>query len=243
MADSEGRYSFESLQRICAEDNKVGSSIVQVELGMRVEIHGLREAAHLNGRFGNVQSLPKAHSSCSRLLVLLDANPAETDPPPDAEISVKVKNVRLVSRFSSKRNVVDVRQSKPSPAGSVKSASSSSAAALQEPGAFNSSLNLESLKDNQGMQAEPALGSSSALPSRQQPGVRNKSLVSSVFVLIFEIFFYFNLKYPGVSASSLSSLRGRVAGNEAEPEVFKSPLRLVADAAAADKKVTKTKVT
>ena len=242
MADSEGRYSFESLQRICAEYNKVGSSIVQVELGMRVEIHGLREAAHLNGRFGNVQSLPKAHSS-SRLLVLLDANPAETDPPPDAEISVKVKNVRLVSRFSSKRNVVDVRQSKPSPAGSVKSASSSSAAALQEPGAFNSSLNLESLKDNQGMQAEPALGSSSALPSRQQPGVRNKSLVSSVFVLIFEIFFYFNLKYPGVSASSLSSLRGRVAGNESEPEVFKSPLRLVADAAAADKKVTKTKVT
>ena len=39
-----------------------------------------------------------------------------------------------------------------------------------------------------------------------------------------------------MSASSLSSLRGRV-GNEAEPEVFKSPLRLVVDAAAADKKV------
>jgi hypothetical protein len=181
MADSEGRYSFESLQRICAEYNKVGSSIVQVDLGMRVEIHGLREAANLNGRFGHVQSLPQAHHNSS-FLDLLDASPAETDPPPPAEISAKVENVRLVSRFSSKRNVVDVRQSKPSPAGSVKSASSSSAAALHDHGAFNSSLNLVSLKDNKGMQTEPALGSSSSLPSRQQPGVRNKSPVSSVFI-------------------------------------------------------------
>ena len=188
MADSEGRYSFESLQRICAEDNKVGSSIVQVELGMRVEIHGLREATHLNGRFGNVQSLPQAHPN-SRLLVLLDVSPAETDPPQPADISVKVENICLVSRFSSKRNVVDVRQIplKPSPAGSVKSASSSSAAALHEHGAFNSSLNLESLKDNK--KAEPALGSSSALPSRQQPGVPNKSLVSSALIQYLKYYF------------------------------------------------------
>jgi hypothetical protein len=173
MADSEGRYSFESLQRICAEYNKVSSPVVQIELGMRVEIHGLREAAHLNGRFGNVRSLSQAHPH-SRLLVVMDASPAETDPPLPAEISVKVENVRLVSRFSSKGNVVDVPPSKHSPAGSVKSACSSSSAALHEHGAFNSSLNLESLKDNKGMQAEPAFGSSSALPSRQQPGVRKK---------------------------------------------------------------------
>ena len=36
-------------------------------------------------------------------------------------------------------------------------------------------------------------------------------------------------RQPGVPATSRSSLRGRVAGNEAEPEVLSSPFRKVAD--------------